>query len=103
MAIPARWRKIGFGHGRYWADRARSYLALLIEVVQVRRLLVLPDRHQQAIGAQEIVLLADDDMLIVGGADVLAPLVVALATIAAGDGPGSRQRVVDDGDLVAQH
>jgi len=41
--------------------------------------------HQQAIRAQEIVFLADDDVLVVGGADVLAPSVVALATIAAGD------------------
>src|SRR5215471_15351671 len=81
---------------------AATLLPRLIEAAQVRGLLILPDRHQEAIGAQEIILLADDDVLVVGGADVLAPSVVALATIAAGDGPGPRQRVVDGGDLVAQ-
>jgi hypothetical protein len=53
------------------SDPARCGLALLIEMPQVRRLLILPDRHQQAIGAQEIILLADDDVLVVGSANIL--------------------------------
>src|SRR5215468_7596460 len=82
---------------------AATLLPRLIEMAQVRRLLVLPDRHQIAIGAEEIVLLADDDVLVVGGTYVLTPSVVALASIAAGHRPGPRERAVDDGDLVAQH
>src|SRR6478736_6981526 len=70
---------------------------------QIRRRLILSHRHQQAVRAQHVVLLADDDMLVVGRAGVRAPLVIARAAIAAGDRPGTRERVVDDGDLVAQH
>src|SRR5262245_19595859 len=89
-----------------WAalyEPCAALLAWLIEIAQIRRLLILPDRHQEAICAQEIVLLADNHMLVVGGADVFAPSVVALATVAAGHRPGTRERIVDDGDLVAQH
>ena len=35
-----------------------------IEIAQVRRRLVLLGRHQQAVAAQEIVLLADADMIV---------------------------------------
>src|SRR5262252_9101840 len=90
-------------HGRPRTNRRSALLARLIEIAQIRGLLILPDRHQEAIGAQEVILLADDDMLVVGGADVFAPSVVALATVAASHRPGTCERVVDDGDLVAQH
>jgi hypothetical protein len=45
----------------------------LFEIPQIRRRLVLLRRHQQAFGAQVVGLLADADMDIVLGTDVLAP------------------------------
>src|SRR5262249_46290816 len=77
----------------------------LLEILQVRRRLVLLRRHQVAVGADVVDLLADADMRIVLGADRLAPpdsLPARGATIVLGDGPGPRQGVVDGGDLVVQ-
>jgi hypothetical protein len=50
--------------GKPWYT-SRSYETLLfrlIEISQIRRRLVLFGWHQQAVGAQEIAILADDDM-----------------------------------------
>src|SRR5262249_2836623 len=75
----------------------------LIEIAQVGRGLVLAGRHQLAIGAQEIVVLADDDMVVVLAADVLVPDDVALlADVSLGDGPRLGEGIVDHGDLVEQ-
>src|SRR5438876_7580195 len=55
------------------AFAALAPLPLLIEVSQIGRLLALPDRHQQAILSQDVVLVGDDDMMVVLGAVVLDP------------------------------
>src|SRR5262245_13488439 len=75
----------------------------LLEIAPVRWRVVLADRHQQAVRAQHVILLADDDMLVVGRTVIRTPGVVAKAAIASCDRPGTRQRIVDGGDLVAHH
>src|SRR5262245_18502249 len=81
-----------------------SPLALaLLEIVQVRRRLVLARRHQQAVRAQHVVLLADGDVCIALGADVLEPDEVVLAAILLGHHPGTAERIVDGGDLIEQN
>src|SRR5215470_13247048 len=77
-------------------------LPALLEIAQVRWRLVLARRHQQAVRAQHVVLLADGDVRIAFGADVLEPDEVALAAILFDDRPGARERIVDGGDLVDQ-
>src|SRR5215813_7327573 len=86
--------------------RLMSSLLRQVEIAQIRRRLILLDRHQEAVGAEEIVLLADDDMNIVFHADVLAPPDRSLggdAAVVLGDGPRTRQRIVDHGDFVMQN
>src|SRR5215470_1482439 len=63
-------------------------LPCLTEISQVRRRLVLSRRHQVAVSAHEIVLLADHDVVVVLGAIVLEPRHVAVATIALVHRPG---------------
>src|SRR6267142_425493 len=108
-AAPAARRK-NARRGRFMAflsdGRVVSSLPRQVEIAQIRWWLILLDRHQEAVGAEEIVLLADDDMNIVFGADVLAPPDRSLGgdtAVVLGDGPGPRQRIVDHGDLVVQH
>src|SRR5579872_7050441 len=72
-----------------------------LEVSQIRRRLVLLGRHQEPIRAQHIALLADDDVIVVLGAIVVAPerpLLVRLAAICLADGPRTRQGMVDHRD-----
>src|SRR5262249_43018039 len=80
-------------------------LLSLIEKAQIRRLLTLLHRHQEAVGGHEVALLADIDMLIVLGAIVEVPgdVCTGFAHVALGDGPRPRQRMVDRRDLVDQH
>src|SRR5262247_1376753 len=88
------------GHLRLpWNFRLASLPALL-EIAQVRRRLILARRHQQAVRAQHVVLLADSDVRIAFGADVLEPDEVALAAILLDHRPGARERIVDGRDLV---
>jgi len=47
----------------------RRWFADLFEVLQVGRRLVLARRHQQAVGAKEIVLASNLDMLVPFGAN----------------------------------
>src|SRR5258708_26570305 len=77
-------------------------LFLLREIASIRRLLALARGHQEAVGAQEIVLLADRHVAIALRADELGPIGprIGIADVAAGYGPGARQRMVVDGDLV---
>src|SRR5215831_18071381 len=65
----------------------------LVEVAQIRRLLSLLHRHQEAVGGHEIALLADIDVLIVLGAIVEVPgdVWTGLAHVALGHRPGPRQ------------
>src|SRR5438132_9876837 len=71
-----------------------------VEVAQVRRLLALLRGHQIAVGAHKVVLLADHDVIIVLGAEVLVPFGILLAPIVLHHFPWFGQRVVDGGDLV---
>ena len=59
----------------------------MLEISQIRRLLILPDRHQESICAQEIVVLAYDDVLVVEATAVLMPDAIAVAPVAPGDRP----------------
>src|SRR5215470_5462548 len=77
-------------------------LPALLEIAQVRWRLVFARRHQQAVRAQHVVLLADGDVRIAFGADVLEPDEVALAAIRLDHRPGAGERIVDGGDLVDQ-
>ncbi len=80
-----------------------SFLRLL-EIPQIRRRLVLPGGHQQAVRAQVVVLLADDDIHVALGAENLAPVRTRIRVAPKGlvDAPGPRQGVVEHGDLVMQ-
>src|SRR5262249_33511987 len=83
------------------AATAGLSLARLVEMPQIRRRLVLAQRHQQAVAVDKIVL-ADEHVLIALDADVLHPDRVARAAIAPCDSPRTRQGVIDGGDLVEQ-
>src|SRR5229473_2648926 len=72
------------------------------EITKIRRRLVLLGRHQHVVSAQEIILTADQNMMIVLGAVVLQPDRAGVAAISLRDRPGPRQGVVDDGDLVVK-
>src|SRR6266403_1411507 len=81
---------------RKTARTAQSLFAL--EVAQVGRRLVFAGRHQQSVPADEIMLVADEDLQIAFGTDVFRPLRILIpsADISLVDGPWSRGRVVDD-------
>src|SRR5262249_13904136 len=107
-ARPRRGRsRLSPAASRIWALLAallqtwRSLLRLL-EIAQVRRRLVLLDRHQQAVGAEEIRLVADADHGIVQGADGAGPARprVGIARRLLEDDPRLAQRVIEHGDLV---
>src|ERR1700731_572361 len=78
----------------------RACCSLLLEVAQVRRLLVFSRRHQIPVPAHEIVFLADDDMVVVLIAIVLEPPDLAVATIALVHRPWMREGIVNDRDYV---
>src|SRR4051812_16076335 len=72
-------------------------------MLQVGRRLALARRYQQSIGAKEIVLAGNLDMLVPFGANRFRPdrLVICRdATIFLGRRPRSRQRTVDGSDLI---
>src|SRR4051812_45924461 len=81
----------------------RGSLLGLPEMPQVRRRLVLARRHQIAVGAQQVILLADEDVLVVLAAGIFEPDRRWRAAITAHHHPRPRQSMVDGGDLVAQH
>src|SRR6516165_10413225 len=73
---------------------ARPILLLhILEIAQVGGLLALLDRHQVAIGAEVVALLADDDVLIVLAAFVLIEdhLLLRHPQVALVDRPGPGQ------------
>src|SRR5438046_3446618 len=79
-------------------------LALLpdVEIFQVGRRLVLAHRHDGAVAAEEVALLADGDVGLAFDAVVFEPpdLVRLLALPGLAHAPGPRQRVVDRGHLI---
>src|SRR5262245_28646967 len=70
------------------AASRRLLLLRLVEISQIRRRLILLRGHQVAIGAQEIILLADDHMMVVLGTNRLAPdrVFFCIAKVLVGDG-----------------
>src|SRR6266853_5495014 len=82
------------------AGEPQLSLSRLLEIAQIGRHLILAGRHQVAVAAEEIVLLADNDVIVVLGALVILPQHLAFAAIGLGHGPGPRQRMVDRGDFV---
>jgi hypothetical protein len=76
--------------------------ARLSEIPQVGRLLVLAQRHQVSVGAAEVALFADDDVIVRLGAEIFGPDRIALAIVVAHHRPWARECVVDGGDLGMQ-
>src|SRR5262249_28946304 len=88
-----------------WSDQSTpSSLLRLFEKSQVRRLLALLGGHQQTLGAEEIVFLANEDLRIVLDANRFRPLRqwIAIANVSLVDSPRPRQRVVDHREFVVQ-
>ena len=63
------------------AGEPQLSLSRLLEIAQIGWRLILAGRHQVAVAAHEIVLLADDDVIVVLGAIILVPAVVRDALI----------------------
>src|SRR5450432_2863835 len=76
----------------------------LVEVPRIGGLLVFPRRHQEAFGAEVVVLAADENLGVVLVADRLEPLRarIGVAGVSLVYRPRSRQSVIYDGDLVMQ-
>src|ERR1700722_9367299 len=75
-------------------------LFCLIEVAQIGRRLALLERHQIAVGAQIIAVLADLHMLVADRADVVDPDRRLLQTIGLVNRPRAGQGMVERGHLV---
>jgi hypothetical protein len=73
----------------------------MLEISQVRRGLVLPRWHQEAVGAEEITLSANDDDRIVRAAIWLGPIRtwVRVTTKCLVHAPRPRQGVIEHGDF----
>src|SRR5215470_9094797 len=86
------------------AGTARWSLPRLIEISQVRRLLVLFCGHQHAIRAWKIIFLADENLRVVLGATDLGPLRprVGITNVLLVHGPGPRQCVVGHRDFIVK-
>src|SRR6266567_8409689 len=76
--------------------------SILFEIFQLRRRLVLLGRPERAVLADVVILLADADVMVAFRAVVIEPHRIALATISLENRPGTRQGIVDGGDLVVQ-
>ena len=71
--------------------RGLVLLPRLPEIAQIGRRLVLLGRHQQTVRAQEIGVVADDNMHVADAANVLHPMRALGRTVGLVDGPGARQ------------
>src|SRR6516164_10775468 len=82
-----------------------SSLLWLLEVPQIRRRLVLTGRHQYAVAAHEISVLADRDFCCILRAVKLAPIRarIGVVYIFFVDGPRPRQCMVEHRDLVMKN
>src|SRR5438477_7573181 len=75
---------------------------LRLEISQVRGLLSLLDGHEQALGAQEIIFIADRDVVVALDAVVFRPENLLLTTIAVQDFPRTCQSFIDRRDFVVK-
>src|SRR5580704_11331516 len=84
-------------------EPARSQSSLrLVEILQIRRRLILPGGHEGAVRALEIAFATNENVLVVLGAMILDPDRVTVACVAPGHRPRARQGVVERRELVAQ-
>src|SRR5450631_3944751 len=76
-----------------------------LEIFQVGRRLALSGGHQIAVGAQEIVLLADDQLVVALGAISLGPARTRILAAPKGlvHAPRPGQGMIEHGDLVMQN
>src|SRR5262249_13354196 len=77
-----------------------ALLLRLVEILQVRCGLALLRGHQQPVGAEEVALLADLDVLVADAADVLEPEWFLLQRIGLVHRPWPGQRMIDGSDLI---
>ena len=84
-----------------WAPRS---LLRSFEISQIGRCLILLCRHQEAIRAQEIVFLANDDIHVAFGTVLFHPdrMRVGISLKGLVDTPWPRQSVIEDGDFVME-
>src|SRR5262249_57436445 len=75
------------------AASRRLLLLRLVEISQIRRGLILLRGHQVSFRAQEVILRADDHMVVVLSTNRLAPdrMFFCVAKVLLGDGPRTRQ------------
>src|SRR5262245_38806119 len=73
-----------------------------VEIAQVRCRLAFLGRHQEAVGADHVIIPADENMRIVLGAIDEIPKWLRLAPIDAADCPGTGERAVGDRRVDAQ-
>src|SRR5215467_14092093 len=86
----------------YTAGHSQASLRQVLEIAQIRRRLVLADRHQHAVSAHEIALLADGDHRVGLDAGALGPAVTHIVSIFLVHGPGPSQRTIVYGDDVVK-
>jgi hypothetical protein len=74
----------------------------LLEIPQIRRRLILLDWHQEAVGAQIVVFLADHDVdaALYAGDPAEGRIGIGVVPERLVDAPGPRQGMIDRGDLV---
>jgi hypothetical protein len=89
----------------YGAFDAAILPGVLLEIAQIWRRLVLFGGHQEAVGAKEINFLADANMSVAFGADLVAKpdrFLARDAPVGLGHHPRSAQRMVDGGDIIVK-
>jgi hypothetical protein len=76
-----------------------------IEILQIRRRLILARGHQRAIRAQEVVVLAEYDLCVVLAAIILGPVRtrIRIEDVSFVYGPRPRKGVVNYGDFIMKH
>src|SRR6266436_1883154 len=94
--------KCNTGHSAAWPLFS---LPRLIEISQIGRRLILLDRHHIAVLADEIVVLADADVVIILAAIIEMPdrSRVGFAMVFFGNGPRAGQRIIDRRDFVEKN
>src|SRR5205807_6884437 len=83
--------------------KSSAPISLPLEIPQIRRRLILVGGHQLAVGAQELALLAEEDVEIVFRAGVLDPGRVAQPAVGLVHGPWLGEGMIEGRDDVVQH
>src|SRR4051794_19442755 len=71
--LPPLLNSLALGMDWPLVDIVKRLLRRLLEISEIRRRLVFPGGHQVAVGAEEIVVLAELDVLVVLDTDLFAP------------------------------